>query len=155
MVFFVALERNYETEEEEDIFLDKTDYFDDTIIDEEAISQLLDEETKKSDEKSPVILDSDDHELIELLKELNDESISQESDSSSSLILSQLSQLSKEKLEQETVESLEMSQIVWDDDDIFENEDTESSNDRKNAPIDDFDDDSFWESYDFESLLKK
>lgn len=119
---------------EEDIFLDKTDYFDDTVIDEEAISQLLEETQIQT-------LDSDDDELIDLLHELKEApKTSQKSDSSASLILSTQSQ--KDKVDQ--VETLEMSQIVWDEGDIFENENT-----NKNV----FDDDSFWEEYDFDKFL--
>ena len=42
----LALDQHENLEEtEEDIFLDKTDFFDDTLIDEDIISQHLDEDS--------------------------------------------------------------------------------------------------------------
>ena len=78
---------------------------------------------------------------------------SQKSDSSAdSLILSQhLSQMSKEKYESEVNETLEMTKILdWDDDNFF---DVENQIEQEKKPTQDFDDDSFWENYDFESVL--
>jgi len=58
--------------------------------------------------------------------------------------------MSKEKYETEVNETLEMSTIIdWDDDDFF---DTENSQEDKKETKD-FDEDSFWENYDFDSML--
>ena len=69
-----------------------------------------------------------------------------------SLILFQhLSQVSKEKYESEVNETLEMTKILdWDDDNFF---DVENQIEQEKKPTQDFDDDSFWENYDFESVL--
>jgi len=62
-----------------------------------------------------------------------------------------LSQLSKDKYENEVTETLEMTQIIdWDDENFFEASNDEEDKDKKNK---DFDDDSFWENYDFDSVL--
>ena len=68
------------------------------------------------------------------------------------LILTQhLSQMSKEKYESEVNETLEMTKILdWDDDNFF---DVENQIEQEKKPTQDFDDDSFWENYDFESVL--
>merc|ERR1712223_185847 len=140
---------------EEDIFLDKSEFFNDTLVDEDVISQQFD---LGPDDPTVINLDSDDMELVELLRELKDEenqsksaSKSQKSDSSDSLILTQhLSQVSKDKYENEVAETLEMSQILeWDDDDFFDDD----NYDQTNKKSQEFDDDSFWENYNFDSLL--
>ncbi len=143
-------------EELEDVLSEKTDYFDDTIVDEAAISHFIDQEVLNQDQS--VILDSDDDELVELLHELKESSNKKDSSiitpsqpisnsSSQSITLSQLSQASRERFARDEAESLEMSQIVWDKEDLFDNEDEEELNT-------DFADDTFWESYDFESALE-
>ena len=140
----------------EDVLSEKTDYFDDTIVDEAAISHFIDQEVLNQDQS--VILDSDDDELVELLHELKESSNKKDSSinissqpistsSSQSITLSQLSQASRERFARDEAESLEMSQIVWDKEDLFDNEDEEELNT-------DFADDTFWESYDFESALE-
>ena len=175
---------------EDDMFLDKTDFFDDTLVDEDIISQHLESDldllaATLAADKTVTNLDEDDKELVELLRELksdqqeedsqkadsnssqtsrNSQKIpsqtksigsknSQKSDSSAdSLILSQhLSQMSKEKYESEVNETLEMTKILdWDDDNYF---DVENQIEQEKKPTQDFDDDSFWENYDFESVL--
>jgi len=176
---------------EDDMFLDKTDFFDDTLVDEDIISQHLESDldllaATLAADKTVTNLDEDDKELVELLRELKSDqqeedsqkagsnnssqasrnspkipsqtkSIgsknSQKSDSSAdSLILSQhLSQMSKEKYESEVNETLEMTKILdWDDDNFF---DVENQIEPEKKPTQDFDDDSFWENYDFESVL--
>ena len=172
------------------MFLDKTDFFDDTLVDEDIISQHLESDldllaATLAADKTVTNLDEDDKELVELLRELksdqqnedsqkadsnssqtsrNSQKIpsqtksigsknSQKSDSSAdSLILSQhLSQMSKEKYESEVNETLEMTKILdWDDDNFF---DVENQIEQEKKPTQDFDDDSFWENYDFESVL--
>lgn len=172
------------------MFLDKTDFFDDTLVDEDIISQHLESDldllaATLAADKTVTDLDEDDKELVELLRELksdqqnedsqkadsnssqtsrNSQKIpsqtksigsknSQKSDSSAdSLILSQhLSQMSKEKYESEVNETLEMTKILdWDDDNFF---DVENQIEQEKKPTQDFDDDSFWENYDFESVL--
>ena len=135
--------------------MDKSEFFNDTLVDEGVISQQFD---LGSDELTVMNLDNDDMELVELLRELKDEktrsksaSKSQKSDSSDSLILSQhLSQVSKDKYENEVAETLEMSQILeWDDEDFFDVD----NYDQSNKKYQDFDEDSFWENYNFDSLL--
>jgi len=72
----LSLDQHENLEEtEEDIFLDKTDFFDDTLIDEDIISQHLDEDSDliaatEAADKTVINLDEDDKELIELLREL-------------------------------------------------------------------------------------
>ena len=135
--------------------MDKSEFFNDTLVDEDVISQQFD---LGPDDPTVINLDSDDMELVELLRELKDEenqsksaSKSQKSDSSDSLILTQhLSQVSKDKYENEVAETLEMSQILeWDDDDFFDDD----NYDQTNKKSQEFDDDSFWENYNFDSLL--
>ena len=59
--------------------------------------------------------------------------------------------MSKEKYESEVNETLEMTKILdWDDDNFF---DVENQTEQEKKPTQDFDDDSFWENYDFESVL--
>ena len=59
--------------------------------------------------------------------------------------------MSKEKYESEVNETLEMTKILdWDDDNFF---DVENQIEPEKKPTQDFDDDSFWENYDFESVL--
>jgi len=181
---------NHEANEDH-MFLDKTDFFDDTLVDEDIISQHLESDldllaATLAADKTVTNLDEDDKELVELLRELksdqqeensqkadsnnssqtsrNSQKIpsqtksigsknSQKSDSSAdSLILSQhLSQMSKEKYESEVNETLEMTKILdWDDDNFF---DVENQIEQEKKPTQDFDDDSFWENYDFESVL--
>ena len=172
------------------MFLDKTDFFDDTLVDEDIISQHLESDldllaATLAADKTVTNLDEDDKELVELLRELKsdqqDENFqkadnnssqtstnsrkmpsqtksfgsknSQKSDvSADSLVLSQhLSQMSKEKYESEVNETLEMTKILdWDDDNFF---DVENQIEQEKIPTQDFDDDSFWENYDFESVL--
>ena len=190
--YLLALENPRPNREanEDDMFLDKTDFFDDTLVDEDIISQHLESDldllaATLAADKTVTNLDEDDKELVELLRELksdqqeeesqkadsnnsqtsrNSQKIpsqtksigsknSQKSDSSAdSLILSQhLSQMSKEKYESEVNETLEMTKILdWDDDNFF---DVENQIEQEKKPTQDFDDDSFWENYDFESAL--
>ena len=189
--YLLALENPRPNREanEDDMFLDKTDFFDDTLVDEDIISQHLESDldllaATLAADKTVTNLDEDDKELVELLRELKSDqqeedsqkddnssqtSIysqkiliqtkrigsknSQKSDSSAdSLILSQhLSQMSKEKYESEVNETLEMTKILdWDDDNFF---DVENQTEQEKKPTQDFDDDSFWENYDFESVL--
>jgi hypothetical protein len=147
------------------------------LCDEDIISQHLESDldllaaTLLAD-KTETNLDEDDKELVELLRELKSDQQeensqkadfsncsqtnsrnSQKSDSSAdSLILSQhLSQMSKDKYESEVHETLEMTKILdWDDDNFF---DVENQIEQEKKPTQDFDDDSFWENYDFESAL--
>ena len=139
---------------------EKNAYFQDTLVDEASMIELLGHEAVQAQDSQ--ILDSDDDELIELLHELkqaNEPSTSHQdadvrttsrnSSSQSTLLSSQFSQLQREKYEQEVADTLEMSQICWDEDPFaneFENDET--TND------DGFDNESFWETYDFESALK-
>ena len=71
------------------------------------------------------------------------------SSQSSSLISSQFSQLQREKFEKEVEETLEMSRLIWDED-PFVDQETSGADEVTSG---DFDDDSFWENYDFESAL--
>ena len=170
--------------------LDKSSFFDDTFVDEEMLSQVRNLESEaaaqvkfSSEVKRETTLDSDDDELIELLKELKDgaptildeldqsnKELPSSSDSDCSLVLSQLSQMSKERYNKEVAETLEMSQVVWDEDpfqdekksksesedeeDFFESSDVENDDKKSKEDKKDFDDDSFWESYDFDSVLE-
>ena len=129
---------------------DTSDLFDSTLVDEELCTQLAIGEQKMHE---PVILDSDDDELVELLEELKETSKkdTKETSKKDTITVSQsseesliMTQLSKEKAEKESAETLEMSQINWDDDPFAEDDD--------DSPA--FDDDSFWETYDFDSVLK-
>ena len=148
---------SHETTTEES---EKNAYFQDTLVDEASMLELLGHEAVQAQDSQ--ILDSDDDELIELLHELkqaNEPSTSnQDSDirttsrnssSQSTLLSSQFSQLQREKYEQEVADTLEMSQICWDEDPFaneFENDEQTNENG--------FDNESFWETYDFESVLK-
>ena len=89
------------------------DLFEDTVIDEEAISQFinntLDGNNEKRVDQSALHLESDDDELVELLLDLQCEGNNQREEV--------LSQLSKEKYQQEVDDTLEMTQI-WNDDDF-------------------------------------
>ena len=139
-------------------------YFEDTFVDETSIIEVLSSESNKIKNimanESQVSLDSDDEELVELLQELkqyNDDAKAstshQESENGStqsSLNLSEFSQRQRDNYEKEVTETLEMSQLIWDED-PFDEETTET------PPAEvsnvDFDNDSFWDNYDFDSVL--
>ena len=66
------------------MFLDKTDFFDDTLVDEDIISQHLESDldllaATLAADKTVTDLDEDDKELVELLRELKSDQ--QEEDS--------------------------------------------------------------------------
>jgi len=145
----------------------KNSFFEDTIVDEAAMTELLNDSQSVANVicETPT-LDSDDDELIELLQELKRENdvvdeqkskllpsssrpldSSQSSISSGSLVLSQFSQLQREKYDKEVNETLEMSELIWDEDPFIE------ENVSGQQLQDDFDNDSFWENYDFEPAL--
>ena len=153
----------------------KNSFFEDTIVDEAAMTELLGTQSAVNVISESQTLDSDDDELIELLQELkreNDEVVDEPSTSSrqlesshsnsssilkiqssqssiissGSLVLSQFSQLKREKYEKEVNETLVMSELIWDEDPFEEESVSEQQHD-------DFDNDSFWENYDFEPAL--
>ena len=82
------------------MFLDKTDFFDDTLVDEDIISQHLESDldllaATLAADKTVTNLDEDDKELVELLRELKSdqqEEISQKADSNNSSQTSRNSQ---------------------------------------------------------------
>lgn len=170
---------------------EKSDFFNDTIVDEDLLSQVLSNNESDDFINQTVILDSDDDELIELLHELGqdrrdnnkkptdfpvnfgastssnidpqlviqddehqdeqqqeEEETKSASSSQSTLILSQMSDKSKENYEKEVAETLEMSQILWENDPFEDEQEAKKDDDN-----DDWADDSFWDNYDFDSVL--
>lgn len=135
---------------------DSQDLFEDTIVDEAVISQLIDlasaEETQTN-----LHLDSDDNELIELLKDLQNENPSQRDQV--------LSQVTKEKYQQEVEDTLEMTQI-WNEqdfDNLSDEGDSEADGDdedgdeqsQENEVQTELKDDTFWENFDFDLALNQ
>ena len=128
---------------------DSQDLFEDTIVDEAVISQLIDLATGEESQTN-FHLDSDDNELIELLKDLQNEHPSQREQV--------LSQVAKEKYQQEVEDTLEMTQ-VWNEQDFdnLEVEDSEADgdNEEENEVQTELKDDTFWENFDFDSALNQ
>ena len=133
---------------------DSQDLFEDTIVDEAVISQMIDF-VSEEDNQTTLHLDSDDNELIELLQDLQDENPSQRDQV--------LSQVAKERYQQEVEDTLEMTQI-WNEHDFdnLEREDSESDDDEEegeqkqvNEVQTELKDDTFWENFDFDSVLKQ
>ena len=142
---------------------EKHSFFEDTFVDETSVIEVLSSDSNKIkniiQNESQVGLDSDDEELVELLQELkqyNDAKAStshQESENEStqsSLNLSEFSQRQRDNYEKEVTETLEMSQLIWDED-PFDEETTETPL-VEDSNVD-FDNDSFWDNYDFDSVL--
>ena len=124
------------------------DLFEDTVIDEEAISQFLnntleEENTeKKAADESALYLESDDDELVELLLDLQCEGTNTREE-----VLSQVKS-KDEKYQQEVDDTLEMTQI-WNDDDF----DKFIAN-TEAAAENQLDDDTFWEEeFDSDDVL--
>ena len=124
------------------------DLFEDTVIDEEAISQFLnntleEENTeKKAADESALYLESDDDELVELLLDLQCEGTNTREE-----VLSQVKSKA-EKYQQEVDDTLEMTQI-WNDDDF----DKFIAN-TEAAAENQLDDDTFWEEeFDSDDVL--
>ena len=119
----------------------------------ELKSDQQEENSQKADSNSSQTSSRNSQKIPSQTKSIIGSKNSQKRDSSAdSLILSQhLSQMSKEKYESEVNETLEMTKILdWDDDNFF---DVENQIEQEKKPTQDFDDDSFWENYDFESVL--
>ena len=124
------------------------DLFEDTVIDEEAISQFLnntleEENTeKKAADESALYLESDDDELVELLLDLQCEGTNTREE-----VLSQVKS-KDEKYQQEVDATLEMTQI-WNDDDF----DKFIAN-TEAAAENQLNDDTFWEEeFDSDDVL--
>jgi len=126
------------------------DLFEDTVIDEEAISQFINNtlEEENSEKKaaaadqSGLYLESDDDELVELLLDLQCEGTNTREE-----VLSQVKS-KDEKYQQEVDDTLEMTQI-WNDDDF----DKFIAN-TEAAAENQLDDDTFWEEeFDSDDVL--
>ncbi len=160
--------------------MDKSSLFDNTLVDEDLLSlSQTESDLFASQVNDQVTLDSDEKDLVELLHELqasasafpkdaseaehkNKTDISSPSDNSDdrSLVLSQLSRLSQERYEQEVADTLEMSQVVWNEDPFQDGSGAEGSDKRTESQQvanekeeEKFDDDPFWDNYDFDSVL--
>lgn len=119
--------RTRSSNEEEDS--NKSNYFDETLVQEDLLSQSQ-------------VVDSDEDDLEE--------------------VVNMLQGLQKERLEkqdiidQDRVDTLEMSQIIWDEpvcDDDVDPPQRQSSSQKSNTADSLWQEDSFWDNYDFDSIL--